>query len=208
MFKPANQVVTTGTVVMINTIGNLTIVQLATDGGGSHKAYPRFAFRKDDSVRNFKVGERVDITGHIQNRIIRNAEREKIGYEQEIEGDIILHTPRMLCRVFPNENIPQMDGGYALDRNEAVVVGTVSHVYAPDSGVVILTVEVPDDSGRINHCEVTCFLRQAETARMLMQGDEIAAVGVIQTSSKVKDGRRITYQCFTARDIAKVSIES
>lgn len=205
MVEATNKVTVSGTVIMINSGRNITTVQIVSDGGNGKKAYPRFVFRDLIKTAGFRVGDRVTITGHIHNWIRRNAEREIIGRNQELIGDEIELTHRMLLDYFDFENGLEGEGGYPPDMNKALIAGNVTHIYSPRPDITIITVVV-NDGNHINYCEVTCFLRQSETAQLLEENDMIAAVGHIQTSIKEKNGERAYYQSMTARDIAKIQV--
>lgn len=201
MIKETNKIKVRGTIHMISSGRNMTSIWVVTDGAIVKKAIPQFVFRNSDIHIEVKVGNRVTVEGHLHNRIIHHG--QEVSYEQEIMGDSIKLTPRALKLYFPSEDITDNEGGYPFDENHALIAGEISHIYAPQSDIVKLTVRVANGD-YIDNCEITCFRRQAQTALLFSEGDRIAAVGYVQTTLKRVNKRRVIYQNVIAQDLDKI----
>lgn len=203
MIKETNKIKVSGTIHMISSGRNVTSIWVVTDGARGKKAIPQFVFRNGDLHIDAKVGNRVTVEGHLHNRVMHQG--QDVSYEQEILGDSIIITPRALKLYFPADEIPDEEGGYPNDENCALIAGRISHIYAPQPDIVVLTVRASD--GRYtDNCELTCFRRQAEVAGLFSEGDGIAAVGYVQTTLKRNNNRRVVYQNIVVQDLIKVSL--
>lgn len=199
--KDRNEVLLGGTIVSIQTSASRVTIRIATDATGTTN-YPAVLFYQPKIVQDFKVRDRVIIKAHIQERRTRDEKGNTKAYYQDCVGDEIMPMKRLLADYVDERMLPDDKGGFGGDKNDAFFCGTVSHIYSPKEGIVILSVRI-DAREVIDYVEVTCFRRQASTAILLSEGDYVAAACTIHTQTSKKD-ERITNQNAVCKDIAKI----
>lgn len=94
-------------------------------------------------------------------------------------------------------------GGWPQDVNEGIVTGRVTHLYSPQPGIKIVSIECKARD-YTDYIDITCFQRQANID--LSEGDYIAAACVIRTTTNKKDVR-LTDQTLLCKDIAQIPEE-
>lgn len=202
IMKTRNEVHLTGGIVRIRASKSVTLLTIATTVAGVATAFPTIVFYEPKKTKGFEIGDRVTVDAHIQLHIGRDENGKTTNYSQDIVGDKICKAQRMLAPFITDETVSKTEGGVRSDENYAYIFGRVRHVYNAPNGVVILSVSVPREDNRFDSCEIACFRRQAEVARMLEEGDCVMVGGVVQTrNGKTKDDR--TAQNVACRDIVK-----
>lgn len=203
--KTENFVLLKGGIVRIWASKTVTMIGLATDGAGRESIFPTIGFYNNVDVSGFKVGDRVTIKAHIQMRRITDENGKVAAYHQDIIGDSISKTPRILADYLDGE-LKELDGGCQKDENLTLHFGIVRHIFSPQEGFAILSLSIPSGRGvrMPNYCDIVCFKRQADAALLLAEGDCVATAGVIRTR-KNNNGSRTTFQQnIVCKDICKV----
>ncbi len=203
--KDANEIILGGSIVWRQESRSIVSIRVATDAYAGRSAFPTVIFYNKELTQNFKVGDRVTIKAHIQARRTLKSDGVTKAYYQDIVGDEINHTKRLLLEYLDAAIIPDPEGGYADDVNKAFFVGRIVHQYAPREDIQILTLACKSRSS-VDYVEITCFKRQAELAALMEEGDMVAIVGSVRTSPSKKD-ERITNENIICKDIAAIPSE-
>lgn len=200
--KTRNEVHLTGGIVRIRASKSVTLLTIATTVAGVATAFPTIVFYEPEKTKGFEIGDRVTVESHIQLHITRGEDGKSTSYSQDLVGDDICKAQRMLAPFITDEIVSKTDGGVRSDENYAFIFGRVRHIYDAPNGVVVLSVTVPRDSKHLDSCEIACFRRQADIARMLTEGDCVMIGGVVQTRNGKNRNDRTT-QNIACRDIVK-----
>lgn len=190
-----------GTVVGMHVTTRSISFRIATDSGVKDTIFPSVIFDDAKLTKDIKMKDRVCIEAHIRTRPIRQDDGKRI-FISEFIGDKIEPATRILADLV--DGLDEKDGGYPEDENEVILAGTVTHVFNPNSGLSMVSVNIPDTkSGQSNYASVTCFRRQANVAKDLKEGDKVAVAGVIRPTER-RDPRGEIMFNVVAKDIARV----
>ena len=203
--KTRNEVFFTGGIVAIHKSKTLPLMTIATTvTSAASTAFPTITFYDPKMVDDYTIGDRVSIKARVRLRISRDSNGKTLSYNQDYVADSITKADRILAPFITDFAISKKDGGVKPDENRAYIFGTVYHKFEAKNRVVILGIAVPREDGHIDRCEITCFSRQADTGRMLNEGDCVMTAGAVQTrKEKDSNGRTYTLQNIVCKDILK-----
>lgn len=203
--KERNEFVLRGTIISLNVGSKFATVRLAVDGGHGNSNVPSVVFFDPKLLKGISIRQRVWIHGHTQNRRFSDPKTGKKTNQTNLVCDKIEPAKRMLLDYFNSDEIIDVPGGVADDINKVLWVGTVLKVYVPNekSRISILRVgNISDNQHR--QCDFSCFERQSDIANTLNEGDKVAVIGRVTTSSKEKEGQIAYYQNIVCQDLCKV----
>lgn len=149
--------------------------------------YPEIAFYGDlrtIASDNFAEGNVVEIVGMIQpqKKLAKDTGRDY--YEQKLIGLSIQPAERLLMREFGYD-----EGSFVDSENLVRLGGVVSKIATPHKGVITINIRT-FVNGRVNNIQTFMYDRNVgKYMESIRVGDEVFAVGTIQTlKKKVEDG--------------------
>ncbi len=204
--KPSNILKIRGTIIGIRSSSKMTSLIIISDGGkvkGSTVSNVVFYGPVKDS---FGIHEHVDITAHMQSRIIRS-ENTKRSFRQYVIGDEIKRTNRLLSQYIRQTEFQTPDGGIPDDVNKAFVCGKVTHIYQPKDDYAVITILVPSENEKMNYVDVTCYNRQAAMVSRLEEDDFVVCAGELRSAKERPKPGEYFWQNILCKDIEKIPVE-
>ena len=199
-----NNVFLRGTVVSINASSKVSTIRLVCDSRNGRKNFPRVYIFDSKMLKSIGLRDYVYITGHTQNRRVYHPSTWKSSSQSVIVADSVSISGRALLDFIMPEEIDNYIGAKPEDLNNILVIGTVLSKYQPNDNYVIVKVKAQNQNGKASQCDFVCTRRQAEFAKSLNAGDNVAVLGYAYTSIKDKpDGKKIFYENIFCKDIAK-----
>lgn len=197
-----NQVILCGTIISVNINRKVGAIRLAIHSDNSHVNFPQIIFYDSRKLDGYSIKQKVKIIAHTQTRTEKVVNGNSKG-QTIIVGDSIESSKRRLLQYFSEEDIPDEDGGNALDINDIVLVGQVRSInpIQPDLTIVKMAINT---GGRQRQANVSCFHRQSEIALMLEPNKRIAVTAYACTSSKEMEKLTVYYQNIVCTDICAI----
>lgn len=149
--------------------------------------YPELSFYgnlKNFAADNYFVGDVVEIVGLVKPLKKVSKETGKDYYDQKLIGVYIEPAERLLMREFGYE-----EGAFLETENLVRLGGIISKITSPHSGVLSINIRTYI-GGRVNNIQTFLYERNVEKyMEHFKTGDEVFAVGTIQTlKKKLSDG--------------------
>lgn len=182
--KDMNKIWINGTITGIHQSQKVTTIALASDGGtGYAQVYPLITFYNKDLCKGLEIKTRVEVEASFSIRRVIDKETGEPTYLREIIGQDINRTKRELAKYVYIPEEDAYNGGFPRDENYGIFAGKVSHLYHPNDNVSIVTIHA--NNGKYTDViEIGCFSRQAQYARTLEVGDQIAVSAVLRTRER------------------------
>ena len=202
-----NQVTLRGTVVSINTGGQVPTIRLFVKGDRKAGNFPLIYFFDRKMLKGISIQDNVLVIGHTQNRRVQYEGTNKVGSKTVITGDSIMKAERMLCDYFPDEVLKETEGAPAEDINRVLTRGTIGAISPINDDERYVRVRVMTKHGDFDtQCDITCSRRQAEKVKDFKVGDEVCAVSYIFTNIKeLPDKTKVHYENVFCIHIEKIS---
>lgn len=168
----------------------LNMPNVAKDGDVAYN-YPEVAFygsAKDAIADSYKEGDVVEIKGMIQPQKKMSKETGRDYFEQKLVGLEIKPAERILMREFGYD-----EGEYVEPENKVLLGGVISRISTPSNGVITINIR-SFVNGRVSNIQT--FMYERNVGKYMEQfrvGDQIFAVGTIQTIRKTTDDSQNRY---------------
>ncbi len=202
-----NQVTLRGTVVSINTGGQIPTIRLYVKGDRKDGNFPLVYFFDRMKLKGISIQDSVLVVGHTQNRKVQYEGTKKMGSKTVITGDNIMKADRMLCDYFPDECLKNTEGAPPEEINRVLTRGIVGAISPISDDERYIRVRILTKHGEYDtQCDITCSRRQAEKVKEFNIGDEVCAVSYVFTNKKeMPDKTKIHYENIFCIDIEKIS---
>lgn len=202
-----NEVTLRGTVVSINTGGQVPTIRLFVKGDRKVGNFPLVYCFDRKKLVGISIQDNVLVIGHTQNRKVQYPGTKKVGSKTVITGDKIIKADRMLCDYFPDDFLKNTEGASAEDLNRVLTRGTIGAITPISNDDRYIRVRILTKYGDYDtQCDITCTRRQATQVKEYSVGDEVCAVSYIYTDIKeMADKTKIYYEEVFCIDIEKVS---
>jgi len=168
---------------------NRILIALAVSVGSDPCDFPSI-YWYDDMVdmidRDFKVGDRVEITGCL---------RTSRAFPKPI---VVGETITAAVKWFDAKFDPSAE--YKPDHNEAILKGEFVRAYLPNPDLALITLRMVIN-GYTYFPQVTCFKKNAARAAEIYEGDIVSIVARIQTQKRVTDKGIESYQTVVCRSM-------
>lgn len=202
-----NQVTLRGTVVSINTSGQVPTIRLFVKADRKVGNFPLVYFFDRKMLKGISIQDNVLVIGHTQNRKVQYEGTKKSGSKTIVSGDNIVKAERMLCDYFSDESLKNTEGAPSEDINRVLTRGTVTAISPISDDDRYIRVRIATKYGDYEtQCDITCSRRQAEKTKEIEIGDEVCAVSYVFTNIKeMKDKTKIYYENIFCLDLEKMS---
>lgn len=163
--------------------------------------YPEVAFYGESKAvaDGFNEGDVVEIRGMIQPQRKLSKDTGRDYYDQKLIGLEIEEAERLLQREFGYEG-----GSFVESENLVKLGGIISKIATPSAGVITINIRT-FVNGRVNNIQTFMYERNiGKYMEEFRVGDQVFAVGMIQTSRKVvEDGQNRHYRNVVLSAICK-----
>lgn len=199
-----NEVTVSGVIVHKYATAKATTLTISTGRATKVPNYPKVVFFNDlakEADEKFELYDNVTITGNVQSS--RRVREDRIYYTQSIFGESISSTPKAMELAFGVE-----DGGdrYTQPKNLIKIAGSIVDIATPSKNLVRINIRTMKN-GR--QSSVRAFYFTQDVGQVMADfrvGDNICAIGNIQTNKKEKDGKVNYYENVVLKEVQKVEL--
>lgn len=199
-----NEVTVSGVIVHKYATEKATTLTISTGRATKVPNYPKVVFFNDlakEADEKFELYDNVTITGNVQSS--RRVREDRIYYTQSIFGESISSTPKAMELAFGVE-----DGGdkYTQPKNLIKIAGSIVDIATPSKNLVRINIRTMKN-GR--QSSVRAFYFTQDVGQVMADfrvGDNICAIGNIQTNKKEKDGKVNYYENVVLKEVQKVEL--
>jgi len=164
----------------------ITLAVSVTSGTRDHPKIFWFGDELDQIDTEFKVGDRVEITGKLRT--------SKAHPATSIAGETISPTAGWFDAKFD----PSIE--FKPDHNEVLLKGSFVRAYLPSDGLAVITLKVIIN-GYTYFPQISCFGRHAAMAAQIKEEEPVSLVARIQTKKRDTDKGSQYYQSVVCRNM-------
>lgn len=198
----ANNVTISGVIVHKYVTDKATTLTISTGRATKIPNYPKVVFFNELAKKadeEFELYDNVTILGNIQSS--RRINENNIYYTQSIFGESIEKTPKAMEVLFGLDNSGEH---HIPPKNLINIAGVITNIATPSKDLIRLNIRTVK-KGRTSSIRAFYFTRDVgEVMAKFRVGDNICAIGNIQTNKKEKDGKMSYYENVVLRELEKV----